>query len=316
MHALVTGGAGFIGSTLVDRLLVEGHTVDVVDNLERGSLDNLARTADFPHRFSLACVDVRSPEFMRFVTRRRPDVLFHLAAQASVASSVDDPVADASVNVLGTVQVLEAAHQAGVSKIVYAASGGTLYAEQGSEHLPLTEEAPRHHASPYGASKAAVLGYLECYHHLYGIETTALALANVYGPRQDPNGEAGVIAIFASRVLAGAPLHVNGDGRQTRDFVYVTDVVDAFVRAAATGASGVFNIGTGVETSLLDLVDQLAEVVGRRVEIEHRPARPGEVRRSALSPRRAGEQFGWAPTTTLRGGITAVLRAFTAPVAA
>jgi UDP-glucose 4-epimerase len=314
MHALVTGGAGFIGSTLVDRLLDDGHTVDVADTLERGSLNNLARAAE-SRRFTLACLDVRGKEFVSFVAHRQPDVLFHLAAQASVARSVEDPVTDAGVNVLGTVQVLEAARGAGVAKIVYAASGGTLYAEQDPDQLPLTELAPRHHASPYGASKAAALGYLDCYRHLYGIETVALALANIYGPRQDPHGEAGVIAIFASRLLRGACLRVNGDGLQTRDFVYVTDVVDAFVRAAAPGVTGVFNIGSGEETSVLDLVAQLESVVRHGVDVEHRPARPGEVRRNALAPGRARDVFGWEPTTSLTTGITAVLGAFSESIA-
>jgi UDP-glucose 4-epimerase len=316
MRALVTGGAGFIGSTLVDRLLDEGHDVDVVDNLSSGSLDNLAYASEFAERFSLAPIDLQSEELVAYVASRCPEVIFHLAAQSSVAVSVQDAMFDAKVNVLGTVHVLEAARVAGTRKIVYAASGGTLYGGSEDTNLPLTEDAPRRQSCPYGASKAAALAYLDCYHDLYGIDFTALALANVYGPRQDPHGEAGVIAIFASRALADLPLTIYGDGHQTRDYVYVSDVVDAFVRASDGDSVGVVNIGTGTETSVLALVDVLGPTIGRPIEVDHQPARPGEVRRCALASTRALSTLGWRATTPLDRGISAVVRSLSEPLAA
>ncbi|MGH9056509.1 MAG: NAD-dependent epimerase/dehydratase family protein, partial [Acidimicrobiales bacterium] len=249
MKALVTGGAGFIGSSLVDRLLAEGHSVDVVDNLSTGSLSNLAEARRAPgRRMTFHQLDVRSPDLAELANRCRPEVVFHLAAQADVRVSVSDPLFDADVNVMGSLRVLEAARFCGAKKVVFASSGGTIYGDPDPSDLPVKESHPQRPLSPYGVAKKAVGDYLFAYRQLHELEFTALALANVYGPRQDPNGEAGVVAIFAGRLLAGQPCAVYGDGAQTRDFVFVDDVVDAFARAAGRGGGLILNVGTGVET--------------------------------------------------------------------
>lgn len=305
---MVTGGAGFIGSTLVDRLLAEGHTVDVVDDLSSGSLANLSDArADPGHEMTFHQLDVRSAELVEVISRRRPDVVFHLAAQADVRVSVQRPVYDADVNIIGTVQVLEGARSTGVTRVVFAASGGTLYGEPDGADLPVRESHGHRPLSPYGVSKKAAIDYLVAYRELHAVEFCALALANVYGPRQDPHGEAGVVAIFADRMLAGETVTIFGDGEQTRDFVFVDDVVDAFVRAATRGGGLVLNIGTGNESS----VNELARVMAHQAGVTTTPAyalpRPGELRRSALDPQRAGIHLGWAPWTALPDGVAAVL---------
>jgi UDP-glucose 4-epimerase len=309
MRALVTGGAGFIGSTLVDRLLAEGHAVDVVDDLSSGSLANLADArSDGRARLTFHRLDIRSPSLVDFIVHHRPEVVFHLAAQADVRVSVARPVFDAEVNVVGTLHVLEGARAAGTRKVVLAASGGTLYGEP--EELPVRESHPQRPLSPYGVSKKAAADYLAAYRELHGIEFTALALANVYGPRQDPHGEAGVVAIFAGHLLSGEPCTVFGDGNQTRDFVYVDDVVDAFARAAAQGSGLLLNIGTGEETSVNHLYDVMAAAAGVDAPPHYAPPRAGELERSALDPGRANIHLGWQPWTTLDAGAREVLRWF------
>ncbi|MBW3547071.1 MAG: GDP-mannose 4,6-dehydratase [Actinobacteria bacterium] len=314
MKALVTGGAGFIGSTLVDRLLAEGHAVDVVDNLSTGSLANLAEArADRDHDLRVHQLDVRSPAVVELIGHRRPDVVFHLAAQADVRVSVADPLLDAQVNVVGSLNVMEGARAAGCRKVVFASSGGTIYGDPDPADLPVTESHPQQPLSPYGVAKKAVGDYLYAYRALHGLEFVVLALANVYGPRQDPHGEAGVVAIFAGRLLAGEVCTVYGDGRQTRDFVYVDDVVDAFARAADRGSGLVCNIGTGVETSVLRLHQLMAGAAGvPQAAVSFAPARPGELARSALDPTRARLHLGWAPWTSMEEGADAVLRWFAA----
>ena len=308
MRMLVTGGAGFIGSTLVDRLLAEGHTVDVVDDLSTGSLANLADArATAAHQLTVHQMDVRSSELVELMARHRPEVVFHLAAQADVRVSVAEPVFDADVNVLGTIRVLEGARQAGADRVVFAASGGTLYGEPDTSELPLKESLPHHPLSPYGVSKKAAIDYLVAYRELHSLEFAALALANVYGPRQDPHGEAGVVAIFAERILKGESVIIFGDGEQTRDFVYVDDVVDAFVRATTKGGGLLCNIGTGRETSVNQLYAEMAAQAGVPPQIEFRPLRPGELWRSSLDPSRAGIQLGWSPWTQLGEGTASVL---------
>src|SRR3954447_24311598 len=217
MRALVTGGAGFIGSTLVDRLLAEGHAVDVVDSLVTGSLANLAEArADRSHEFSFHQIDIREPSLVDLMARRKPEVVFHLAAQADVRVSVARPQFDAEVNVVGSLNVLEGARAAGSRKVVFASSGGTIYGDPDPSLLPLKESTPQIPLSPYGVAKKVVGDYLQAYRALHDLEYTALALANVYGPRQNPHGEAGVVAIFAGRLLAGEPCTLFDDGRQTR----------------------------------------------------------------------------------------------------
>lgn len=308
MRALVTGGAGFIGSTLVDRLLAEGNEVDVVDDLSSGSLANLAEARrNGGHRLSFHQLDIRSPDLVALLARRRPEVLFHLAAQADVRVSVDDPVLDAEVNVVGTLRVLEGGRAAGVSRVVFAASGGTLYGETAPSDLPVQEGHPRRPLSPYGVSKKAVIDYLEAYRALHSLEFCALALANVYGPRQDPHGEAGVVAIFAGLLSQGQPGTIYGDGNQTRDFVYVDDVVDAFVRASTRGGGLVINVGTGLETSVNDLYATMAGLARVAEAPVRARARPGELSRSSLDPSRAAVHLGWKAWTTLSRGTAAVL---------
>jgi UDP-glucose 4-epimerase len=239
--------------------------------------------------------------------RRRPEVVFHLAAQADVRVSVADPVFDAEVNLVGTVRVLEGARRCGAARVVFAASGGTLYGEPDPSALPLEENLPQRPLSPYGVSKKGGIDYLVAYRELYSLEFAALALANVYGPRQDPHGEAGVVAIFAERLVLEQPVTVFGDGEQTRDFVYVDDVVDAFVRAADRGGGLVCNVGTGRETSVNELVRVMADRAGVEPRVEFQPLRPGEILRSALDPTRAGMQLGWHSWTELGEGTEAVL---------
>ncbi|HUC04328.1 MAG TPA: NAD-dependent epimerase/dehydratase family protein [Acidimicrobiales bacterium] len=308
MRSLVTGGAGFIGSALVDRLLAEGHEVDVIDDFSTGSLSNLAEArAAAGGALTIHHIDITTPTVIELIVRRRPTYIFHLAAQADVRVSVARPTFDAAVNIVGSLHVLEGARQGECERIVFAASGGTLYGDPPAEELPLRESAPHKPLSPYGVSKKAVLDYLVAYRELHALEFSALALANVYGPRQNPHGEAGVVAIFADRLLTGEPVTIFGDGAQTRDFVYVDDVVDAFVRASTRGGGLVCNIGTGQETSVNDLHHVMAAQLNSKVKPKKAPLRAGEVARSCLDIERAAIQLGWRPWTELTEGTGAVL---------
>jgi UDP-glucose 4-epimerase len=308
MRALVTGGAGFIGSNLVDRLLAEGNEVDVVDDLSTGSLANLAAArTSAGGRLTITQLDIRLPEVVELIAHRAPEVVFHLAAQADVRVSVASPAFDAEVNIIGSLNVLEGARQAGTERLVFAASGGTLYGDPPVKDLPLRESQPHRPLSPYGVSKKAVLDYLVAYRELHSLEFAALALANVYGPRQNPHGEAGVVAIFADRLLTGTPITIFGTGEQTRDFVYVDDVVDAFVRAATRGGGLVCNIGTGRETSVNDLYRSMAAVVGSEANPDYAPGRARALDRNVLDVERAGIQLGWRPWTELGDGVRAVI---------
>jgi UDP-glucose 4-epimerase len=309
VRVLVTGGAGFIGSALVDRLLAEGCDVDAIDDLSTGSLSNLADARTHrDRRFSFHRLDVCAPQLHDLVARRRPEVIFHLAAQLDVRVSVARPMFDAQVNILGSLNLCEAALAAATRKVVFAGSGGTLYGVP--ESVPIREGHPQRPISPYGVSKKAAGDYLHVYREVHGLEYTELALANVYGPRQDPNGEAGVVAIFAGQLLAGKQPTIYGDGSQTRDYVYVDDVVDAFVRAAERGGGLLMNIGTGAETSVLDLYGLMAELAGFRTGPRFAPERPGELARSALDPGRAAIHLGWKPWTTLDEGLALTLESF------
>ncbi len=311
MKALVTGGAGFIGSNLVDRLLAEGHAVDVVDDLSSGRLANLADArSDRAHEFRFHQLDVCDPKASELIERCRPDVVFHLAAQIDVRVSVSDPVRDARINVIGTLNVLEGARRAASRKVVFASSGGTIYGAVDPEDLPVTEAHPQHPVAPYGVSKKVATDYLHAYRELHQLEYTSLALANVYGPRQDPHGEAGVVAIFAGRLLAGEQCRIFGDGEQTRDYVYVDDVADAFVRAADRGSGLLCNIGTGVETSVNELYATMAANAGVATPAEHAPARTGELERSALDAGRAELHLGWQSFTSLAAGTARTLEHF------
>ena len=303
MRTLVTGGAGFIGSNLVDRLLVEGHEVDVVDDFSTGSLSNLAEARGSAGRaLTIHHLDISAPAVIELMARRRPELVFHLAAQADVRVSVARPAFDATVNIVGSLNVLEGARQAEAERVVFAASGGTLYGEPADEDLPVRESHPQQPLSPYGVSKKAVIDYLVAYRELHSLEFCALALGNVYGPRQNPHGEAGVVAIFADRVLRGEPVTIFGDGEQTRDFVFVDDVVDAFVRAATRGGGLVCNIGTGRETSVNELVAAHGVPIWRRGEVRLRPAAPGRAPPFGLDVERAAIQLGWRSWTSWTTG--------------
>jgi UDP-glucose 4-epimerase len=307
VKALVTGGAGFIGSTLVDRLLAEGHAVDVVDDLSSGSLANLAAARASGGELTFHQLDIRGPELLELTVRRRPEVVFHLAAQTSVVVSVADPLRDADINILGSLRVLDAARAAGVRKVVFAASGGSLYGDVEAADLPVNEHHRHDPQSPYGESKRTIINYLALYRQLYGLEFTALALSNVFGPRQDSSGEGGVVSIFAANLVAGAVCRIYGTGEQTRDFVFVDDVVDAFSRAAGRGSGLVLNIGTGQETSVNTLYAAVAAAAGVARQPRRAPARPGELDRNALDPGRAAIHLGWKPWTPLSDGVAAVV---------
>ena len=303
-RVLVTGGAGFIGSNLTDRLLSEGHEVTVVDDLSTGKLHNLQqarRNPDLPLVFQR--VDITSNALERVFEKAKPEVVLHLAAQIDVRRSVEDPVRDALINVVGTVNVLEASRRHDVRKIVMTTSGGCIYGEPGADELPIAEDYPGHPHSPYGASKRGVEEYLHTYEALYGLRWSSLALANVYGRRQDPLGEAGVVSIFGGRMLAGDPVTIFGDGEQTRDFVYVDDVVHAFVLAMDRGDGLRFNIGTGEQTSVNTLYVTMADITGFAQQATYKPERPGELRHIALDARLAAAELGWKPWTTLREGL-------------
>ena len=305
---LVTGGAGFIGSHLVDRLLVDGHLVTVLDDLSRGRMDNLSHARRAPDRhLRFQRCDLVDDALAPLVIHAKPEVVFHLASQIDVRASVEDPRADATINVLGTIQLLEACRLAGTRKVVFASSGGSLYGEPPPEALPVSEDYPGHPVSPYGASKRAVEEYLHVYSALYGLDWTTLAFSNVYGPRQDPRGEAGVISIFGARMLAGHGVTIYGDGNQTRDFVFVDDVVHAFVLAMDRGSRLRCNIGSGRQTSVNDLFAELVQLTGYDQQPYHAPERPGELRRIALDAGRARQALDWEAWTDLPRGLASTL---------
>ena len=304
MRTLVTGGAGFIGSNLVDRLVADGHEVTVVDDLASGRLENLTEALG-SGRVAHADTDVAGTDLAAVVADARPEVVYHLAAQIDVRRSVADPAHDARVNVLGTVALARAALDAGCRRLVFASSGGTVYGEPDPADLPVREDHPPLPTSPYGVSKRTAEDYLDSFAPLYGLEPVSLRLGNVYGPRQDPHGEAGVVAIFCNRLLSDEPVTIFGDGRQTRDYVHVDDVVAAFLAAGerpqAAGAR--VNIGTGVETSVLELYAALRSVAGFGPEPTFAPARQGELQRIALDAAAAGPALGWRPRISLAEGL-------------
>ncbi|AGS33834.1 dTDP-glucose 4-epimerase [Corynebacterium maris DSM 45190] len=296
MRTLVTGGAGFIGSHLVDLLVAEGHQVTVLDNLSHGKRSNL--TAE--HTFLEA--DVLEVDFEEVFAEHEPEVVFNLAAQIDVRASVEDPLHDAQTNILSVIRIADAARKTGVRKIVHTTSGGAIYGEP--ENLPVDESVPVDPYSPYAASKYAGEVYLNTFRHLYGLECSHIAPANVYGPRQDPHGEAGVVAIFAQNLLDGKPTKVFGEGENTRDYVYVGDVVRAFYLAAGQLGGGLrFNVGTSVETTDRELHTLVAQAAGAVDAPEYAPARLGDLPRSALSYDRAREVLGWEPQVPIAEGV-------------
>ncbi|HYC82484.1 MAG TPA: NAD-dependent epimerase/dehydratase family protein [Solirubrobacterales bacterium] len=307
MRCLVTGGAGFIGSNLVDALLARGDAVTVVDNLATGRRSNL--DGALAAGAELLELDVRDAEALREVAAdRKPEAIFHLAAQIDVRKSLADPAFDAAVNVGGTANVLETASAAGAGRVVFVSTGGAIYGEGAGKPLPLDESAEIEPMSAYGQSKFAAEGYMALYQRLYGVSGISLRLGNVYGPRQDPLGEAGVVAIFCGKLRDGGRPTVYGDGTQTRDYIYVGDIVDAALAAAASDHVGAVNIGTGVEASVLDLIEVLRELGGNSsFEADFAPPRQGEVQRIALDAARASEVLGWSAKTDLREGMRLTL---------
>jgi UDP-glucose 4-epimerase len=301
---LVTGAAGFIGSHLVDRLVVDGFRVTGIDDLSSGKLENL------PKGFDLREMDIRDDSVQAVVAELKPDIVFHLAAQISVSLSTREPQLDADVNIGGALNLFEGVRAVSdkVAKIVYVTSGGTAYGDP--DVVPAGESTPVWPLSPYGASKLAVETYLPIYESLCGLKYSIIRLANIYGPRQDPHGEAGVIAIFAKAMLAGKPLMVFGDGNDERDYVFVDDVIDAIARAGAGSLPGPFNVGTSIGTSTNRIFEIVAENCGHSGPAVHGPTRPGDINRISLDFTRAKEQLGWSPQVRLEDGLKTTVEWF------
>ncbi|HYN36207.1 MAG TPA: NAD-dependent epimerase/dehydratase family protein [Actinomycetota bacterium] len=312
MRVLVTGAAGFIGSHLVDRLLTDGEEVLGVDNLSSGALANLADARrSTMGKFTFQRVDITSTALPALIKRYKPEVIFHLAAQVDVRKSVSDPIHDAMLNVIGTLNILQSAKETGTGKVVFTSSGGCIYGEPDESRLPVTENQiflpealPE---SPYGVSKKVVLDYLRYFKKMQDLDYTALALSNVYGPRQEPASEVGlegqVVAIFSRKMLGGRPCTIYGDGTQTRDFIYVDDVVSAFVAARDKGSGELVNVGSGQELSVNELYSRLAELTGTRFEPVYAAARAGELNRIVVDPSKAATVLGWRPGTDLGEGL-------------
>jgi UDP-glucose 4-epimerase len=314
MIVLATGGAGFIGSHLADALIERGDLVTVIDDLSSGRRANLE--AALAAGAELLEGDVLDPDFvMDVATGLRPDAIVHFAAQGEVRRSIDEPAFDATANVVGTINMLEAGRAAGTERFVLASTGGAIYGEGEDIDLPAAESAPMAPLCPYGLSKLAAEQYLDLYRRMYGSGSVALRFANVYGPRQNPKGEAGVVAIFCELLLSGDRPVVFGDGGQTRDYVFIDDVIEAVLAATTGEVQGPVNIGTGVETGLMDLIARIAAAAaGTGIEPAgfepgFEPARPGEVRRIAVDPSRARQELGWQATTSLEQGLLKTLEA-------
>jgi UDP-glucose 4-epimerase len=300
---LVTGAAGFIGSHLCDRLLAEGKRVVGVDDLSAGKIANLVEARSYGGRFTFYTMDIRADGIRTLVERHQPEVIMHLAAQASASKALADPIGDASVNVMGLLNLMEGAARADVRKVVFASSGGSIYGEQRKIPVKETTRKGARPLSPYGIAKKVAEDYLAYYARYRRVDYSVLALANVYGPRQDPEGEAGVVALFASRMLRREAPTIFGDGNQTRDYVFVDDVVHALSLAAERGSGQLLNVGTGLETSVNMVYRLLAQITGFGGEPNHGPLPRGDVLRSALDSQLAGEEIGWRPWTHLEDGL-------------
>lgn len=308
MKVLITGGAGFIGSNIADAALALGHDVLALDDLSSGRRENL------DPRVRLNVMDIRSKEASQLILDERPDAIFHLAAQMDVRRSCADPSFDADVNIRGFVNLLEAAVKAGVKRVVFSSTGGAIYGEQ--DYFPADEAHPTRPCSPYGVSKAASELYLGYYRAQYGLSYAALRYANVYGPRQNPHGEAGVVAIFCQRLLTGKECVIYGDGGQTRDFVFVKDVARANMLALESDYVGALNVGTGVETDVNRLYELLARAAGVDAPARHEPGKPGEQRRSVITAAKAKKILGFEPRVSLEEGIAATMDFFRSRIAA
>ncbi len=304
MKILVTGGAGFIGSHVCDQFVQHGHEVIALDNLSSGKKENL------DPKVRLAVHDIRSPEAAALIERERPDAICHLAAQMDVRRSVEDPRFDADANILGMLNLLEAARKSGVKKVIFSSTGGAIYGEQ--DVFPAPESHATRPVSPYGVSKAAGELYLGYYRAQYGLKYVALRYANVYGPRQNPHGEAGVVAIFSQRLVAGQPCTIFGEGKQTRDFVFGPDVARANYLAFEKDVEGAINIGTGIETDINRLYALLAKAAGSNQPVTHAPGKPGEQLRSCIDASKAKQLLGWTPTVGVEDGLAQTIAYFRA----
>ena len=302
---IVTGGAGFIGSHIADRYIREGHEVIVIDDLSTGREENVNPGARFYH------VDIRDKEIEAIFRKERPEIVNHHAAQMDVRRSTENPVFDAEVNILGTINLLENSVKNGLKRFIFASSGGAIYGEQ--KDFPAGEEHPNFPLSPYGVSKLAGEKYLHYYRENFGLKYTSLRYSNVYGPRQNPEGEAGVVAIFIGRIIKNKEPVINGDGEQTRDYVYVDDVVHANIRATIRDSDGFLNIGTGIETSVNTLLKKLIEVTGTGIKGMHGPPKKGEQRRSVIDCGRAKSLLGWEPEISLEKGLSKTVDYFRTP---
>lgn len=307
MRTLVTGGAGFLGAAVVEALNAQGHEVYVVDDLSSGELANLTDVRKRGH-VQFHRFDIRSERLGELFTQVKPEVVLHVAAQPSVPDSVADPVRDAEVNVVGLIRVLDACVTAGVRKVVYTSSGGTIYGAQ--RKYPIPETAKGRPESPYGITKRAGEDYLRFYQQKHGLDFTSLAPANIYGPRQDAHGESAVVARFATKLVRGEAPTINGTGKQTRDFVYVIDAADAFAKACDAGSGETVNIGTGIETTINDLYQRMADAAGYTGEVLRGPERPGDLKRNVLDPAKAEKVLGWKPWTTLAEGLRSTIAWF------
>ncbi|MCS7214183.1 MAG: NAD-dependent epimerase/dehydratase family protein [Candidatus Calescibacterium sp.] len=295
MRILVTGGAGFIASHIVDEYIKAGHQVSVIDNLSSGSIQNVNPKAKFYK------VDIRSDECEKIFAEEKPEILNHHAAQMDVRKSVQDPVYDADVNIIGSLKLLELCVKYGVKKVIFASTGGAIYGEQ--DYFPADEEHPTRPVSPYGVSKLCVEKYLHFYYVSYGLRYVSLRYSNIYGPRQNPHGEAGVVAIFTNKLLNGQQPIINGDGLQTRDFLYVEDVVKANMIFTENDGIGIFNVGTGTETDINTIFRKLRDITKSNCEEVHGPEKPGEQRRSCISYKKIQKEFGWVPKVSLDEGL-------------
>lgn len=291
---LVTGGAGFIGSHLVDNL-VKRHQVTVIDNLSSGNRSNVNKRA------RLLVTDICSPRLKTYVKKIQPEYIFHLAAQMNVRASIEDPVFDAKVNILGSLNLFEAAIASKVKRLVFSSTGGAIYGEQ--KTFPISENAQPQPEAPYGVAKYAIEHYLKFYNRVYGLSTICLRYANVYGPRQNPKGEAGVVAIFSNNLNKNLPIKIFGNGEQTRDYVYVQDVVRANIAAMKSNYVGSINIGTGKETSVNMLVKQIMKIAGYKTTIQYKSAISGELLRNAIQPAQALKELQWKPSVQLDQGL-------------
>ncbi len=308
MKIVLTGGAGFIGSNMLDRLLANNHQVVVIDNLSAGKEEHLVQARKYQDTFTFYRMDIREKKIGEIMVTHKPEAVVHLAAQVSVRESVRDPAYDAGVNILGTLNLLQSCVENHVRKFIFASSGGAIYAEP--KYLPVDEAHLKQPLSPYGISKKIIDDYLVYYNLQYGLRYTSLALSNVYGPRQDPYGEAGVVAIFIGQILRGETPTINGDGEQVRDFLYVNDAVEAFIIALEKANKGIYNIGTGVGVSVNRLYEMISELLSFKKEAKHGPPKSGEMRRIFLETAKARDELDWQATVSLEEGLRKTIEYF------